>query len=217
MCSCHLLSYKQRLAFFFELLLILALIMGRAWCWWRSNTRHSVSFIKGHSADGQWYISVSVAISPPPCIGYSGKGHAVQCMVFTEDQVEHGRGGKVETEIEVPWEGCESVRHTVLSCTIHIFWSKSHNLLMWGIPLVLGLHRQHLSFKIVMLLLHMPPTLSLSVGKKKLEKLCNWVVDSWDARGPRDVLFLLLQAFKKNVLPTFCFGIIAGVLKSRNF
>lgn len=69
----------------------------------------------------------------------------------------------------------------------------------WSTPLALGLHRQHLSFKIVILLLYptTPPTLSLRVGKKKLEKLCKWMLDSWDAQGPRDMLFLLLQAFKK--------------------
>lgn len=97
-----LLSYKQRLAFFFELLLMLGSMMDTAWWWWRSNTRHSVSFIKGHSADGQCYISISVVITCPGCLDYSRKGHAVHCVFFAKEQVEHEKGGKVETEMEVP-------------------------------------------------------------------------------------------------------------------
>lgn len=39
---------------------------------------------------------------PPACLGYSRKGRAMQCVFFTEEQVEHGRGEKVEAEMELP-------------------------------------------------------------------------------------------------------------------
>lgn len=65
--AAKLLSYKERSVFCLELWLTLALMMGTTWCWWRSNTRHNVSFIKEHSANGQWYSSSLAVIGPSAC------------------------------------------------------------------------------------------------------------------------------------------------------